>query len=177
MSDQSKNLTVNIYGQDYMLKTTADQKYIDKIAEYVSSKMKEVESTGLDATSQQLRIAVLCAMNIADELFQSLDKNNAIITTIETKGNSFVEYIDDRIKEIESIKKEFINDHGISNISFDDFIELYNGKTIDDILPLSKPITETSQPPITKIEYQLNYENWNSNSDFLIHLELKNKSE
>ena len=106
MSDQSKNLTVNIYGQDYMLKTTADQKYINKIAEYVSSKMKEVESTGLDATSQQLKIAVLSAMNIADELLQSLDKNNEIITTIETKGNSFIEYIDDRIKEIELENKD-----------------------------------------------------------------------
>tara|TARA_B100000959_G_C14523561_1_gene436474 strand:+ start:191 stop:511 length:321 start_codon:yes stop_codon:yes gene_type:complete len=106
MSNQSKNLTVNIYGQDYILKTTADQKYIDKIAEYVNSKMKEVESTGLDATSQQLKIAVLSAMNIADELLQSLDKNDEIITTIETKGNSFIEYIDDRIKEIESENKD-----------------------------------------------------------------------
>ena len=68
--------------------------------------MKEVESTGLDATSQQLKIAVLSAMNIADELLQSLDKNNEIITTIERKGNSFIEYIDDRIKEIESENKD-----------------------------------------------------------------------
>ena len=34
-----------------------------------------------------------------------LDKNNNIISTIETKGNSFIEYIDDRIKEIESENK------------------------------------------------------------------------
>ena len=105
MSDKSKNLTVNIYGQDYMLKSTANQDYINKIAEYVNSKMKEIESTGLDASSQQLKIAVLSAMNIADELFQSLNKNTKIISTIETKGNSFIEYIDDRIKEIESQNK------------------------------------------------------------------------
>ena len=41
------------------------------------------------------------AMNIADELFQSLSKNNDIISTIESKGHSFIEYIDERIKEIE----------------------------------------------------------------------------
>ena len=105
MSDKSKNLTVNIYGQDYMLKSTADQDYINKIAEYVNSKMKEIENTGLDANSQQLKIAVLSAMNIADELFQSLDKNSKIISTVETKGTSFIEYIDDRIKEIESENK------------------------------------------------------------------------
>ena len=72
MSNKNKNLTVNIYGQDYVLKSTADQDYINKIAEHVNSRMKEVESTGLDASSQQLKIAVLSAMNIADELFQSL---------------------------------------------------------------------------------------------------------
>ena len=102
MSDESKNITVNIYGQDYILKTAADNKYILKIAEYVNLKMKEVESSGLDSNSQQLRIAVLSAMNIADELFQSIDKKDKILTTIESKGNSFIEYIDDRIKEIET---------------------------------------------------------------------------
>ena len=101
MSDESKNITVNIYGQDYILKTAAHKKYILKIADYVNLKMKEVESSGLDSNSQQLRIAVLSAMNIADELFQSIDKNDKILTTIESKGNSFIEYIDDRIKEIE----------------------------------------------------------------------------
>ena len=106
MSEESKNITVNIYGQDYVLKSAADREYINKIAEYVNSKMKEIESSGLDANSQQLKIAVLSAMNIADELFQSLEKNSSIISTIETKGNSFIEYIDDRIKEIESQKKE-----------------------------------------------------------------------
>ena len=102
MSDESKNITVNIYGQDYMLKTAADKNYILKIADYVNLKMKEVESSGLDSNSQQLRIAVLSAMNIADELFQSIDKNDKILNTIESKGNSFIEYIDDRIKEIEA---------------------------------------------------------------------------
>ena len=29
MSEQSKNITVNIYGQDYLLKTSADEKYIN----------------------------------------------------------------------------------------------------------------------------------------------------
>ena len=101
MSEKAKNLTVNIYGQEYILKTDGNQVYINKIADYINSKMKEVESTGLDASSQQLKIAILSAMKIADELFQSLDKNSKIISTIETKGTSFIEYIDDRIKEIE----------------------------------------------------------------------------
>jgi cell division protein ZapA len=103
---ESKMITVNIYGQDYMLKSEGDAEYINKIAHIVQDKMKEIENTGLDSNSQQLKIAVLAAMNIADELLQSEDKKNKLITNIESKGNSFIEYIDDRIKEIESNKKD-----------------------------------------------------------------------
>ena len=103
---EPKTISVNIYGQDYMLKSTGDEEYIHKIAKIVQERMKEVERTGLDSNSQQLKIAVLAAMNIADELLQSEDKKNRLITRIESKGNSFIEYIDDRIKEIESTKEK-----------------------------------------------------------------------
>ena len=65
MSEKSKNITVNIYGQDYSLKTSADEIYINKIADFVRLKMKEIEETGLDANSQQLKIAVLSALATA----------------------------------------------------------------------------------------------------------------
>ena len=94
-------ISVNIYGQDYTLKTDGAKEYINKIAKFVESKMKEIESTGLDANSQQLKIAVLASMNIADELLQTLENNNQILSKVELKGKSFIEYIDDRIKEIE----------------------------------------------------------------------------
>ena len=102
----SKMISVNIYGQDYMLKSEADQNYINRIADFVEEKMKEIEETGLDSNSQQLKIAVLAAMNIADELLQAKDSRNKVTSSIESKGNSFIEYIDERIKEIESTKKD-----------------------------------------------------------------------
>ena len=102
----SKMISVNIYGQDYMLKSEADQNYINRIADFVEEKMKEIEETGLDSNSQQLKIAVLAAMNIADELLQAKDSRDKVISSIESKGNSFIEYIDERIKEIESAKKD-----------------------------------------------------------------------
>jgi len=102
----SKMISVNICGQDYMLKSEADQTYINKIAKLVEQRMKEVEDTGLDSNSQQLKIAILAAMNIADELLQATDSKNKIVSSIEDKGNSFIEYIDDRIKEIELNNKD-----------------------------------------------------------------------
>ena len=94
-------ISVNIYGQEYTLKTDGTKEYINKIANYVESKMKEIEKTGLDANSQQLKIAVLASMNIADELLQTNENSNRILNKVELKGKSFIEYIDDRIKKIE----------------------------------------------------------------------------
>ena len=105
MSD-SKMISVNIYGQDYMLKSEANEEYLNRIAKLVEEKMKEIEGTGLDPNSQQLKIAVLAAMNIADELLQSKDSKDKLISSVESKSNSFIEYIDERIKEIESIEKD-----------------------------------------------------------------------
>lgn len=98
---KSELISVNIYGQEYTLKTDASKEYISKIAKHVELRMKEIENTGLDANSQQLKIAILASMNIADELFQTLEKNNQILNKVELKGKSFIEYIDNRIKEVE----------------------------------------------------------------------------
>ena len=94
-------ITVNIYGQQYTLKTDGTEDYINKVAEYVESKMKEIEAMGLDANSQQLKIAVLASMKIADELLQARESNNKILNKVELKGKSFIEYIEDRINHID----------------------------------------------------------------------------
>jgi len=55
---------VEIYDQVYNLRGT-DAEYISKLAEYVDTKMRTVaEQT---ATIDSLRLAVLAALNIADE--------------------------------------------------------------------------------------------------------------
>ena len=68
MALNNKN-TVIISGQEYAFKTGAETKTIQAVADYINSKMKEVESAGVD-TSSQLRIAVLAAMNITAQLFE-----------------------------------------------------------------------------------------------------------
>ena len=58
---------------------------INRIADFVEEKMKEIEETGLDSNSQQLKIAVLAAMNIADELLQEKYSKNKVINSIESR--------------------------------------------------------------------------------------------
>ena len=65
---KAKVVKVNILGQDYVVRSTAGQKYLEQVAKYVDDKMEEIKASGID-DSQQLRIAILAAMNITDELF------------------------------------------------------------------------------------------------------------
>jgi cell division protein ZapA len=62
-------VTVQIYGEQYTVKAGDDQDYIRRVARIVDEKMREVASSGkVVATS---KIAILAALNIADELLQA----------------------------------------------------------------------------------------------------------
>ncbi len=58
-------VVVDIYDQIYQLRGT-DPQYIERLASIVDAKMRAVSAHG--ATVDSLRVAVLAALNIADEL-------------------------------------------------------------------------------------------------------------
>ena len=60
--------TVSIYDQAYHL-TGQDPNHIHRLAESVDAKMRAVAAQG--HTVDSLRVAVLAALNFADELFQA----------------------------------------------------------------------------------------------------------
>lgn len=60
----SNSIRVEIYDQSYNLRGS-DPEYIENLAEYVDSKMRAVAQQ--TATIDSLRLAVLAALNIADE--------------------------------------------------------------------------------------------------------------
>ena len=44
MSEESNQVQISIFGQEYSVKAPADATYIKKIAEYLDEKMREVQS-------------------------------------------------------------------------------------------------------------------------------------
>ena len=99
-----KVLKVKILGQDYVIRSSAGQKYLNEVSAYVNEKMEEIMASGID-NSQQLRIAVLAAMNITDELFSYKKEKQKFVDKVEAKTLAITEFIDNRIAEIESEKK------------------------------------------------------------------------
>ena len=65
MNDTSQGVTVEIYDQPYHLRGQ-DPAYIERLANLVDTKMRSVAAQG--TTVDSLRVAVLAAINIADEL-------------------------------------------------------------------------------------------------------------
>ena len=71
MSDPGHVTPVEICGQRYPIRTALDPEYVTRLASYVDEKMRAAgDST---PTGDTLRLAVLAALNIADELFRCRD--------------------------------------------------------------------------------------------------------
>ncbi|MDZ7333023.1 MAG: cell division protein ZapA [candidate division KSB1 bacterium] len=81
MSDEYNIIKVNIYGTEYPIRGTTDVEYIKKVAHYVDSKMREV-SRNITIDSS-LKVSILAALNIADELFKEREKTTSAISEAE----------------------------------------------------------------------------------------------
>lgn len=99
MEEITDNLVrVNIYGQEYTIKAKADPSYITSVANYVSEKMDEVENSMLTVQSS-LRVAILAAMNITDELFTANKGKEEILKDLDDKAKFLIDIIDENIEK------------------------------------------------------------------------------
>ena len=106
MTNNKKDITIQILGQAYTIKTFADEKYIKKLANHINNRIDELMASGLDSKTQHLKIAILTCMNIVDELFQEKENNkNDLVDKIKSKTISLKEYVDQQILSFEERDK------------------------------------------------------------------------
>src|ERR1700744_3919563 len=96
-------VVVDIYDQVYQLRGT-DPEYIEKLASIVDAKMRAVSAHG--TTVDSLRVAVLAALNIADELtalrarYDALAGNlNQQETSVRSRAGSLLGMLDEVLQE------------------------------------------------------------------------------
>ena len=77
-------VTVSIYDQTYHLRGH-DAAYIERLAALVDGKMRAVASHG--TTVDSLRVAVLAALNVADELMVARSRLEVLAGAEEAKRN------------------------------------------------------------------------------------------
>jgi cell division protein ZapA len=82
---QSQSIAVEIYDQIYHLRGT-DPVYIERLAAMVDAKMRAVSAHG--NTVDSLRVAVLAALNIADELCCARDRSDNLAGSLQNSQQS-----------------------------------------------------------------------------------------
>lgn len=87
----NSSVRVEIFDQAYHLRGS-DPDYIIKLADYVDTKMRAVaEQT---STVDSVRLAVLAALNIADELFRAREANRARDSQIAERAQELEQLVD-----------------------------------------------------------------------------------
>jgi cell division protein ZapA len=90
-------VSVTIFGQSYSLRADEDGTYVEDLARYVDTKMRTLsESTG---ATEALRVAVLAALNIADELFKLQERQRAAEEQVEVAARELSKAIEESLRE------------------------------------------------------------------------------
>ncbi len=87
---------VEIYDQPYHIKGSIESEYIREVAAYVDKKMREISATS--KTADSVKVAVLAALNIADELFQAKAESRKFDSIIFDKSLECSRLLDQVLK-------------------------------------------------------------------------------
>lgn len=94
---------IKVFGQTYTVKTDAEEDHIQEVARYVNEKINEVLKKTRSVST--LNVAILTALNIADDLLKEKGKRMALLREIEKKSEDLAEKIDLRLsgEELEKV--------------------------------------------------------------------------
>ncbi len=101
---EKKTVQVQIFGLEYALKSDSDEDYVRSLARFVDEKIRQLwEATSVKS---QTKVAVLAALNIADELFQLMRKYHALkrqLEQYEQKSKELSQSIDSKLSELSEL--------------------------------------------------------------------------
>jgi cell division protein ZapA len=101
-SMETNKVRVRIYGQEYVISGEQTDEHITKVAEYVDFKMREIDR--FVSSGQVSMVAVLAAVNVADEYFKMIDDVSELKRTKERLENDVAHYL----QMWEEAKKSFL---------------------------------------------------------------------
>ncbi len=97
MAKQGDAIRVTIYDQEYFMRGDLDEVYIQKLAEYLDTKMRSIAER--TRTVDSLRVAILAGLNIADEYHQLKSKYEATTGQIDEKVEAYSRALDQFLKD------------------------------------------------------------------------------
>ena len=88
-------IKVDVFGQRLALQGDADERYVQELAQYVEGQMNSIARNLV--TSTPTKVAILAAINIADQLFRQESRRQAGEAEVERRASGLLERIDAEI--------------------------------------------------------------------------------
>lgn len=92
-----KKVEVDIFGQRLVLQGDGDEAYVQQLARYVDEHMRTLAEGMKTATPS--RLAILAAINIADQLFQQEKRRQAGEIEVERRATSMLACIEGQLSQ------------------------------------------------------------------------------
>jgi len=87
-----RSMIVDIAGQKLTLKTDAEESYVKSLARFVTDKIDEAKRGSKGMATQS--VAILAAMHIADDLFQSRRSEKDFRRVVKEKSKSILDLLE-----------------------------------------------------------------------------------
>jgi len=89
-----KNVSVEIMGQSLVVSSDADDNWVKSVAEAVDARIKDIRANGRSVNS--INVAILAALNFADELRRLKKEHQELIDRIEALSDKLSISVGDR---------------------------------------------------------------------------------
>ncbi len=97
----AEDIQIEIFGQAFRIAAgEASEDYIQRLASYVDERMKSIAASTKSASFN--RMAVLTALNIADDLLKLQDHYEATSRTLADKTDDLLVLLDQHVSDAES---------------------------------------------------------------------------
>ncbi|HET7114275.1 MAG TPA: cell division protein ZapA [Pyrinomonadaceae bacterium] len=103
-TSSSPTIRVEIYNQTYNIRSDGDTEYIIQLAEFVDSRMREISSGTL--TVDSLKVAILAALHIADELHRLKNMHEQADSQLAARSAECAEMLDRLLKVRSTLEHE-----------------------------------------------------------------------
>jgi cell division protein ZapA len=97
VAKENQGIRVVIYDQEYFMRGDLNQEYIQKLAHYLDAKMRSIAER--TRTVDTLRVAILAALNVADEYHQLKARYEQVTQDMDQKVGECTEVLDQILKD------------------------------------------------------------------------------
>ena len=97
MAKEPQSIRVVIFDQEYFMRGDLNEEYIQKLAKYLDTKMRSIAER--TRTVDTLRVAMLAALNVADEYHQLKARYEEVTLHMDQKVVEYTDALDEILKD------------------------------------------------------------------------------